>query len=270
MTFVGAGDIASSSWVDGATATLLDQIGGTVFTLGDNVYASGTSAEFAAYYEPTWGRHKARTFAVPGNHDYESPGAAPYFDYFFAGNPTMAALDPSRRGYYSFDLGAWRIVALNSSNGAPPSQQQLDWLRADLQQNKRPCTLAYWHHPRFNSGHSYANNANMDAFWRVAHQYGVDVVLNGHAHVYERFDPQTHDAQPDPTGIRAFTVGTGGASMHAFGPVQANSAVRLSGLFGVIQLTLRADGYDWRFVKIADQQGAPGGDAGSSACTNVR
>jgi hypothetical protein len=267
---VGAGDIAGNWSADEATAQLLDAIGGTVLTLGDNVYPSGSAGEFSAYFEITWGRHKSRTYPSPGNHDYLAAGAVPYFDYFYSANAVVAGLDVSRRGYYSFDVGGWHVISLNSSDGSPPSQAQLDWLRADLSAHKTNCMLAYWHHPRFSSGAAHGNNANMDAFWRILFDNGVDVVLNGHDHVYERFDPQSPDSVPDVAGIRAFTVGTGGAPLYAFGLIRANSAVRGEGVYGVLMLTLHAASYEWQFVKIASQQNEPFTDSGSSSCTNNR
>jgi hypothetical protein len=267
---VGAGDIAGSWTTDTATAALLDSIAGSVFTLGDNAYVNGTASEFAMYYEPTWGRHKARTYPAPGNHDHGSRDALPYFDYFHSGNPALGVLDPGRRGYYSYELGSWHIISLDSGDGSPPSQAQLDWLRADLLAHETPCVLAYWHHPRFSSGAPHGNNANMDAFWRILFAYGVDVVMSGHDHVYERFDPQTPDGLPDAAGIRAFTVGTGGAPPYTFGPIQPNSVARGEGLLGVLKLTLHPTGYEWQFVKIAPQSDYPFTDSGSSPCTNTR
>ncbi|MCH7718695.1 MAG: metallophosphoesterase, partial [Chloroflexi bacterium] len=147
---VGAGDIAScASSGDEATADLLDGIAGTVVTFGDNAYQSGTESEFADCYEPTWGRHKARTRPAPGNHDYITPGASGYFEYFGA-----AAGDPSK-GYYSYDLGAWHVIAINSNcsqvGGCDAGSPQEQWLRADLAESPTSCTVAYWHHPRFSS-----------------------------------------------------------------------------------------------------------------------
>lgn len=181
-------------------------------------------------YNPTWGRHRLRTFPVPGNHEYRTSGAIPYFNYFYPGHPFLNSLDPNRLGYYSYDYGAWHIIALNSRTGGSISQAQLDWLRRDLESNQRACTLAYWHDARFSSGNVHGNEAAMGPFWELLHQHGADVVLSGHEHVYERFDPQNPDGQSDPTtGIRQFTVGTGGASPYSFAAIQPNSVAR-SGL----------------------------------------
>jgi hypothetical protein len=264
VVMVGAGDIAScSSSGDEATATLLDGIAGTVFLLGDNVYDSGTTTEFNNCYDPSWGRHKARTKPSPGNHEYGTAGAAGYFGYFGS-----AAGDPST-GYYSYDLGDWHIVVLNSNlscatiscaAGSPQDQ----WLRADLAANSKPCTLAYWHHPRFNSGAAHGNNLDVAPFWNALYQYNADVILNGHEHVYERFAPQNPSGVADnANGIREFIVGTGGRSHYTFGTIQPNSEVRNGTTYGVLKLTLRATGYDWQFVPVA---GGSFTDSGSGTC----
>jgi acid phosphatase type 7 len=247
---VGAGDIAACT-LDGAsqTAALLDGIDGTVFTAGDNAYGDGTTEQYRDCYDPTWGRHKARTRPSPGNHDYHSAGAAPYYAYF--GDNA----GPAGRGYYSYDLGAWHIIVLNSNSScttiscaAGSAQEQ--WLRADLGANSKACTLAYWHHPRFNSGASHGNNIAVAPFWDALYQYGAEIILNGHEHVYERFGPQTPNATPDATtGIRQFTVGTGGAGLYSFSStIQPNSEVRNNTSMGVLKLTLRSGGYDWQFI----------------------
>ena len=208
---VGAGDIAScGSSGDEATAALLAGIDGTVFTLGDNVYDSGTAAEFATCYDPSWGRYRARTSPAPGNHDYVTANAAGYFGYFGA-----AAGDPST-GYYAYDLGGWRVVAINSNcaavGGCQAGSAQERWLRADLAAHPAACTLAYWHHPRFNSG-EHGNSAEMQPIWQALYDAGAEVVLSGHDHHYERFAPQAPDGSSDPQrGIREFVVGTGGRS----------------------------------------------------------
>ena len=202
--FVGAGDIANcGSNNDESTAKLLDNIAGTVFTVGDNAYPDGTSAQFTDCYGPTWGRHKNRTKPVPGNHDYHVAGAAGYFDYF------GAAAGDRAKGYYSYNLGAWHIIALNSEITQSAGSAQEKWLRADLAANPKICTLAYWHKPLFSSG-MHGNIAASKPLWQALYDYGADVVLNGHDHTYQRFAPQNPNAQADPKGIREFVVGTGG------------------------------------------------------------
>ncbi|MGH2592257.1 MAG: metallophosphoesterase family protein, partial [Anaerolineae bacterium] len=255
---VGAGDIAScSSSGDEATANLLDTIPGTVFTAGDNVYESGTATEFANCYDPSWGRHKSRTRPSPGNHDYNTAGASGYYDYFGA-----AAGNPSQ-GYYAYDLGTWHIIVLNSeiAHGAGSAQEQ--WLRSDLAAHSNTCTLAYWHRPRFSSGF-HGNITSLNAFWLALHEYGADVVVNGHDHDYERFAPQNPSGVADPTyGLREFVVGTGGRSLTAFSTIQGNSEVRDSSTYGVLKLTLHPTSYDWVFVP---QAGGAFTDSGNASC----
>ena len=261
---VGAGDIATcSSTGDEATANLLDDIAGTVITLGDNAYSSGTSAEYTNCYGPSWGRHLARTRPTPGNHEYNTLNATGYYGYFGA-----AAGDPTK-GYYSYDLGAWHIIVLNSNSSCTTiscaaGSAQDTWLRNELATHTNVCTLAYWHHPRFNSGASHGNNTAVANFWNALYQYGADVILNGHEHVYERFAPQTPAAVADPTnGIRQFTVGTGGASHYSFGTIQPNSEVRNGTTYGVLKLTLHATSYDWQFVPVT---GGTFTDSGTGSC----
>src|SRR5918994_7993957 len=258
---VGAGDIASCrSTGDEATAALLAGIEGTVATFGDNAYPRGTHANFAECYEPSWGQFKARTRPSPGNH--ETGGASAYFDYFGA-----VAGDPDK-GYYSYDLGSWHVISLNSNcssvvGGCAAGSPQEQWLKADLAANSNACTLAYWHHPRFSSG-MHGDHASVAPFWDALYQAGADVVLNGHDHDYERFAPQNPSGQADPTqGISEFVVGTGGAELRNFGSIKDNSEFRVEQKNGVLKMTLRPDGYDWQFLT------APVGaveDTGSARC----
>jgi hypothetical protein len=259
---VGAGDIAScASSGDEATASLLGAYpDATVVTLGDNVYRHGTSDEYAACYDPTWGQYKARTRPAPGNHDYKTPGAAGYFAYFGS-----AAGDPAR-GYYSYDLGSWHVVVLNSNcddvGGCQAGSAQEQWLRADLAAHGNACTLAYWHHPRFNSGR-HGNEGFMQDIWQALYDAHADVVLSAHAHDYEAFGPQNASGTADPAGIREFVVGTGGAEHSPWGSLKPNSLVRNNDTFGVLVMTLHATSYDWRFVPVAGQSFT---DAGSASC----
>ena len=263
FVLVGAGDIAScTSDDDEATARLLDAIDGVVVTLGDHAYEAGTPIEFEACYEPSWGRHKSRTRPVPGNHDYLTPAAAGYFGYFGA-----RAGDPGQ-GYYSYNLGSWHIVALNSNcsdvGGCGPGSAQERWLRADLAAHPSLCTLAYWHHPRFSSGPHGGEDA-VKALWQALYEHTAEVVLAGHDHVYERFAPQTPSGEADPAaGIRQFIVGVGGGSRHRFdGPPAANSEVRHDDTFGVLKLTLRPTSYEWQFLPVA---GGTFADSGTGRC----
>src|SRR5213083_2790101 len=248
-TLVGAGNIATcNASGDEQTANLLDAISGTVFAAGDNAYDKGTLTQYNTCYGPSWGRQKARTQPAPGDLDYKTANASGYFGYFGA-----AAGDP-KQGYYSYDLGAWHIVVLNS--GSPSlvpttaTSAQVQWLKADLAAHPAHCTLAYWHHPLFDSKDN--PNANIRPLWDALYAAGVDVVVNAHYGFYERFAPQTPAGVADPVGgIREFVVGTGGALVTGFGTMRANSQVRNSGTPGVLKLTLDDGTYAWQFVPIA-------------------
>ncbi len=255
QVFVGAGDIAVCDANSQATARLLDTIGGTVFTLGDNAYFHGTREEFRDCYGPTWGRHLSRTRPVPGNHDYESPGAAPYFEYFGAN------AGPPGLGYYSFELGDWHAIALNSNIAVGSGSAQAAWLRSDLSSSRARCTVVYWHHPLFTSGPD-GSSPQMRDFWRILYDAGGDLVLNGHEHLFERFAPQDPDGRPDPArGIREIIAGTGGAPGYQTIRVAPNSEVRITGEFGVLRLTLLADTYQWEFIPVSGR-----GDTGTGSC----
>lgn len=246
VVLVGAGDIGSCGLTaDSATAKVLAGVAGTVFTAGDNAYESGTAAEFRDCYGPTWGAFRDRTYPAPGNHDYGTSGAAGYFDYF------GARAGPNGAGWYAYDLGDWRIYALNSNCtkvGCIAGSEQEQWLRADLATNPRACVLAYWHHPRFSSG-QHGNDAGVGPLWDALYAAGADVIVSGHDHDYERFAPQTPGGVADPAaGIREFVVGTGGASLRGFSTIRANSEVRNAATFGVLKLSLSSGSYTWQFV----------------------
>jgi len=263
--FVGAGDITNCNRSqDESTAQLLDNIAGTVFTLGDNAYPDGTATQFSTCYGSTWGRHKSRTRPSPGNHDYHVNGAAGYYGYFgSAASPLDNNCTSNCKGYYSYNLGAWHIISLNSETGYAAGSAQEQWLRADLAANQNVCTLAYWHHPRFSSG-QHGNISRSQPFWQALYDYGADVVVNGHDHTYERFAPQNPNGQADSSrGIREFVVGTGGAGLYPFPTIQPNSQVRNNTTYGVLKLTLHATSYDWEFVPIAGQTFT---DSGSATC----
>lgn len=246
VTLAGAGDIASChTWRDQKTGNLLDDIPGTVFTLGDNAYPNGTAENFKECYAPAWGRHKSRTWPVPGNHDYHVPGAADYFDYFGsrAGTPG--------KGWYAYTRGAWRMYALNSNcddiGGCWIGSRQQTWLARDLRDHPHACVMAYWHHPRFSSGF-HGNQRQVRGLFKTLFQAGAELVVNGHDHNYERFAPQDPQANPDPNGIREFVVGTGGANTRPFETIQPNSQVRDATSFGVLKLVLGDGFYRWRFI----------------------
>ena len=256
---VGSGDIAHCrSDGDEITAAMLDNIPGTIFTTGDNVYRDGSPDEFANCYDPTWGRHKDRTYPSPGNHDYHTPDGAGYFEYFGsrAGEPG--------KGYYSYDLGTWHIIVLNSNLEVRAGSPQDEWLRADLAAHPAACTLAYWHHPRFSSGTVHGSNRSMQPLWQALYDYGADVILGGHEHNYERFAPQDPQGNPDPTrGIRQFVIGSGGRSHYEFGHPIANSEVRNSDTNGLLKLTLHENNYSWEFIP---EPGKSFTDSGTAPC----
>jgi Calcineurin-like phosphoesterase len=259
---LAAGDIAScSSSGDEATAKLLDSLAGKVVTLGDNVYDSGTASEFTNCYGPSWGRHKRRTRPAVGNHEYVTSGASGYFGYFGA-----AAGDP-KKGYYSYNLGAWHIVALNSNcdevGGCDAGSPQETWLRQDLKAHPTKCTLAYWHHPRFSFG-NYRNDTRMEALWQALDAVGAEIVLAGHDHNYQRWAPQNPDGTLDrERGIRQFVVGTGGRNHYSLGSPPANVEASNDETFGILKLILRPTSYGWKFVPVA---GKTFTDTGSGTC----
>jgi hypothetical protein len=262
-TLLAAGDIAScASDGDEQTAALLDTLPGTILTLGDTVYDDGAASQFARCYVPSWGRFRDRTYPIPGNHDYHTAGASGYFGFFGprAGQPG--------KGWYSFDLGRWHLVALNSNcdevGGCQPGSEQERWLRADLAAHPVRCTLAFWHHPRFSSGTTHGSDPAVGGLWLALYQAGAEVVLVGHEHNYERFAPLDPVGGVDQArGVREFVVGTGGRSHYPFGSPLAGSEARNSDSFGVLELQLRRAGYSWRFLP------APSGsfqDSGSASC----
>ena len=259
VTLVGAGDIADCGATgDEATANLLDNISGTVFTAGDNAYPDGSTTDFTNCYDPSWGRHKNRTRPSPGNHDYHISGASDYFTYYGAN------AGPAGRGYYSYDIGDWHVISLNSNIDRTASSPQVTWLQADLAASTKQCTIAYWHHARFSSGTQHGSNTSMQPIWQALYDAGADIVVSGHEHNYERFAPQTPTGIGDPaTGIREFVVGTGGASHYSTFATIANSEVRNGTTWGVLKLTLDAGTYSWQFIPIAGQTFT---DAGSGTC----
>jgi hypothetical protein len=268
-----AGDIACSSLPTSpdscqqqATSNLL--VGrplAAVLMLGDGSYEDGTLAQYQGFYDPTWGRVKPITHPAIGNHEYQTLDGQGYFQYFGA-----AAGDP-RTGWYSYDVGSWHMIVLNSNcyklGGCGAGTPQVKWLKADLAAHKNSCTLAYWHHPHFSSGFAYDDNSGRNptgAFWNELYAAGADLVLNGHDHDYERFGLQDPEGEPDPGyGIREFVVGTGGRSYSALPTPSLNSEVREGSTFGVLELTLRRASYDWRFVPVA---GKPFTDSGTGRC----
>jgi hypothetical protein len=257
---VGAGDIADcGSNGDEATAALLDGIDGVVFTAGDNAYEDGSTVEFTQCYEPSWGRHTPRTRPSPGNHDYHTSGAADYYAYY------GALAGDAGKGYYSYDLGDWHIISLNSNISMSAGSAQETWLRADLAATSLSCTLAYWHHPRFSSGTQHGSHSSTEPLWQALYDAGAEVVVSGHEHNYERFAPQQPDGTADPAnGIREFVVGTGGTGHYNDRGTQLPNSELFNGTtFGVLKLTLGPGTYTWNFVPVAGETFT---DSGSGSC----
>ena len=267
VTLVGAGDIASCNYDrDEATAKVVANVSGTVFTLGDNVYPTGTATQFQNCYHPTWGAHKTRTKPSTGNHDYYTENASAYFAYFGAraGDPT--------KGYYTYKRGSWRIIVLNSNcfevGGCGRLSPQGTWLRKTLTNYPAKCTLAYFHHALFAS--TGAASPEVRPFWNLLQNHNADVILSGHAHYYERFAPQLPDGTRDSSGIREFVVGTGGAPPEnpMTSPRAANSVVdseKSPGVtaYGVLRLRLSAGSYTWKFLPVAGESFT---DSGTGEC----
>jgi acid phosphatase type 7 len=260
---VGAGDIADCKDLSGAKATakLLEKIPGTVMAVGDLAYPDGTKENFECY-DKTWGRAKSRTHPAPGNHEFHSSGATPYFEYFGA-----AAGDP-KTGYYSYELGTWHIIVLNSEckdiGGCNAGSAQEKWLRADLAAHPTACTLAYWHKPLFSSGNAHGNDPVVKPFWQALYDANAEIVINGHDHDYERFALQNSDGAADPArGIREFVVGTGGRSHRPFATPKPNSEFRNADAYGVLKLTLKPKSYDWEFIPEAGKSFT---DSGTGTC----
>ncbi|AMY08278.1 Alkaline phosphatase precursor [Luteitalea pratensis] len=240
---VGAGDISMCGQPGAeATAKLLDDIPGTVFASGDNAYMKGSVADFQCY-DRTWGRHKSRTYASPGNHEYESGGASPYFDYF------GERAGPSGLGYYAFDLGGWHVVSLNSNVPMGEGSAQLAWLRAELQRSRATCVAAIMHHPLVSSGPN-GDNPQVREVWRALVDAGADVVISSHDHLYERHARMDQDGRPSPRGLRQFTVGTGGATLYRSGGGMRPTTEAKAMVWGVIKFTLLPSSYRWEFVSV--------------------
>lgn len=259
---IATGDIAHCPVsTDEAVADLVDVLPGTIAAIGDTVYEEGTAEEYERCYEPGWGRHLDRTRPSTGNHEYGTGDADAYFDYF-----GDAAGEPGK-GWYSYDLGAWHVVVLNSFcdviGGCARDSEQVRWLEQDLRENDTSCTLAYFHHPRFSSGGEHGSDEKVAPFWEVLHENGADVVLSAHDHHYERFAPQDPNGVLSSDGIREFVVGTGGKELYRLGETQPNSEFRAADTHGVLELILRGDGYDWRFLPAA---GGDATDSGSDSC----
>jgi acid phosphatase type 7 len=248
VVLVGAGDIGRcDATTDDDTASLAETLPGIVFTLGDNAYGHGSESDYRDCFGGSWGRFEDRIeLPVPGNHDYDTDGAAGYRAYF----GDRAAREGTT--WYSRDVGAWHVVVLDSNcdrvdGGCGEDSAQVRWLRDDLAASRARCTLALFHHPRFSSG-EHGSDQEVAPFWEALYEDGADLVLNGHDHDYERFAPQDPNAQPDEDGgIMELVVGTGGADLRRFHDPIANSRVREAVAHGVIELGLSQTGWRWQF-----------------------
>jgi acid phosphatase type 7 len=260
-SFKGGGGTSTECHMKATSNLLVAMKPSAVLTLGDAQYENGSLSAFQKSYALSWGRLKAITHPAVGNHEYQTPGAAGHFSYF-----GRAAGDP-KKGYYSYTLGSWHLVALNSNcsfvGGCNTGSAQELWLRADLAANKTKCVLAYWHHPRYSSG-THGNTTEMTDLWQTLYNANAELVLSGHDHIYERFAPQNARGNKDTArGLRQFVVGTGGKGYRSFGTVVANSEVRNNTTYGVLKLTLNATSYNWKFVPEA---GKTFTDSGTTAC----
>ena len=253
---LAAGDVAMCSSGARETLDILDATAGAILVVGDAAYSSERHPNpYVDCYEPTWGRYKARTHPVPGNHDFENLDQ--YFDYF------GAAAGPRPAGYYSFDVGAWHVLALNSNVDMGAESEQGAWARRDLAASRARCTLAFMHHPRFSSG-PHSLNTLVVPMWELLDSAGVDVVISGHDHIYERFAPmRANGARDDRAGVRQFIAGTGGAERYRIRRIARNSERRSDHSFGLLKLTLHPEAYRWEFVPAARSRFR---DSGSGNC----
>jgi len=264
---IGAGDVSYCGpdyLGDDQTAVLLGSLlaqnpQAQVFIAGDVVQGEGLAWEYRDCFTPTWGRFIDRIHPAPGNHDYLTDGGAPYFAYFGtrAGAPGA--------GYYSYDLGEWHIVALNSictEVACGKDSTQVKWLRADLAASRKSCTLLYWHYPRWSSGLA-GGTGIPGAFWDAAAEFGAEIVVTGHDHDYERFDPLDAAGRPDPNGILQFVAGTGGAALRGWGTPAPHSALRNNDTWGLLKFSLYPGRYQWEFLPVAGQSFT---DSGSGTC----
>jgi acid phosphatase type 7 len=253
---LAVGDIAGCAehYMDEATAEQVADLPGTIALLGDVVYQDGTRWQFRNCYDPSWGRVLSRSRPAPGNHEYRTDQAGPYYEYF------GSRAGPSGKGYYTYKLGAWRIYSLNSERLIA---EQETWLKAHLAANRSKCILAYWHKPLYTSG-SHPGEVTVRPLFDALYQAGAEVVLSAHNHNYERFAPQDADGNLQARGTRQFVVGTGGAQLVDFVTAQPNSKLRYVAGWGVLRMTLSPGKYAWNFLPLA---GTTPVDSGSANCT---
>jgi hypothetical protein len=279
VVVAAAGDIACGGCEQNGTADLLDDLLQTrglaaVLPLGDEAYKHGLLSEFESFYRPSWGRPEllAITHPIPGNHEYVDTTAAGYFDFFDGAGGTTGVAGPRGSGYYSFDIAGWHVVALNTSDdckwvSCAAGSPQHKWLVADLAAHPATCTLAFWHQPRYEAGTVAGETAAAAPLWDALYDAGADVVLNGHEHGYQQLSPLNKAGEIDlASGIRTFVVGTGGGDYDTVfgGPRLGALETKIVGVHGVLQMTLRPTGYDWRFIPIGGD--TPAGASGSAAC----
>jgi uncharacterized protein YjdB len=257
VTLVGAGDIACGGCAQDQTATLILNIPGTVFTAGDNAYEDGSLSQFMQYYDPSWGQFKSRTRPSPGNHEYHTTNAPDYFSYF----GTLAG--PLGLGYYSYDIGGWHIISLDSEISMGAGSAQETWLKADLAASSSQCTIAYWHRPRYNSGDIHGDASDVQPLWQDLAAAGAEIVICGHEHVYERYEPLDVNGNASATGIREFVVGTGGANLYSITTPSSHLQAWNTTSYGVLKLTLGPGTYSWQFIPAA---GSTYTDSGSGVC----
>lgn len=267
VTIVAAGDISCSPETpqktfacrSDATADLISSLNpDAVLALGDIQYQNGELASFQAAYDKTWGVFKDKTYPVPGNHEYQTAGASGYYDYF------GERAGERGKGYYSFKMGDWLVLALNSEIDVSAGGTQYAWLEQELKDNKSTCTLAYWHKPRFSTG-GHSSDATYDAFWRLLYSHNADIILAGHSHGYERYVPQNPDGQPDPDkGIVQIVSGMGGSNSQKMTEPLSTLATRQNHAFGILKLDLFSKAANYEFVPIPGQQAFS--DSGSIRC----
>ena len=260
VVVLAAADIAACTRGAWLTARILDSIDGPILIAGDAAYWSRSDPQpYRTCFDTTWGRHKSRVRPVPGNHDADADGMRRYFEYF------GDAAGPRPGGYYSFDVGAWHVIALNSNIAMGAGSPQREWAAADLAQSRGKCTIAVMHHPRFSSG-PHTPDARAAQIWPLLDSAGVDILIAGHDHIYERLAPMRTDGRRDATrGIRTFVVGTGGNTLYGFGAIHPNSERRQNRVLGVLKLTLEPSRYAWEFVP-AERTSFR--DSGQAACSS--
>jgi hypothetical protein len=263
VTVVGAGDIScgadstlsTDGCEQGATQNLLLSLNpDRILPLGDNQYEKGSLSDYNTYFDPTWGLFKSKISPIVGNHEYQTSGAAGYFDYFNGPGSTTGPAGDRTKGYYSYNLGNWHLIAVNSNcdkvGGCGPGSPEYTWLQNDLATDTHTCTLMYMHHPFIASDRrNYDIAPAYQPFYELFYAAGGEVVLSGHSHFYERFARLNSLKQADPDyGFRQFVAGTGGRSTQWFIEIRPYSEVHAGRLFGLIKLSLRQSDYSWEFV----------------------